>query len=227
MIELTSGVDFGQDHFKALLTAVSMDVDRDASSVVDDRDRTIGMQRDVDIATVAGHRLVDRIIHDLVDQMMQPARRCVTNIHPRTKPNRLDSLEYPDICSSVVRVFYLTILPLLVHGFTSIVHLMPEIRPDTAGRQNRQACPPKIAIKAGSTGPTLARNNLVSRRSPRPPASSSGHHSKRGRGYLSSPGILATLSTSHYVNSHDLTGSDPGGCLVCSGPPDRCAAMDG
>ena len=102
VVEFAAGVNLGQDDFERAHAAIGMSVDRDASAVIDDRDRTIRVQRDVDVPAVAGHRLVDRIIDDLVDQVMQPARRRVTDIHPWTQPNRLDPLEHPDVRPGVV-----------------------------------------------------------------------------------------------------------------------------
>jgi len=98
MVEFAPGVNLRQNHLKRTRTAIGMNVDRDASSVVDDGERPVRVQRDVNVPTVAGHCLVDRIIDDLIDQMVQPARRRVTNIHPWAQSNRLDSLEHPDIC---------------------------------------------------------------------------------------------------------------------------------
>ena len=103
VVELAPGVDLGQDHLQRALAAVGVNVDRDAPSVVDDRDRAVGVQRHVDVPAVAGHRLVDRVVDDLVDQVMQPARRRVADVHARAQPDRLDPLEHPDARPGVVR----------------------------------------------------------------------------------------------------------------------------
>ena len=51
-----------------------MGPDRDAAAVVDHLAGTVGVQRDVHLGAVPGHCLVHRVVHDLVDEMMQPGR---------------------------------------------------------------------------------------------------------------------------------------------------------
>ena len=43
----------------------------DAAAVVDDGHRVVDVDRDVDLIAVAGERLVDRVVDDLVDEVMQ------------------------------------------------------------------------------------------------------------------------------------------------------------
>jgi hypothetical protein len=45
-------------------------VDGDAAPVVRDRDRVVRMDRDVDVVGLAGERLVDGVVHHLVDQVV-------------------------------------------------------------------------------------------------------------------------------------------------------------
>ena len=103
VVELAAGVDLGQHDLQRALAAVGVDVDRDAAAVVDDRDRAVGVERDVDVPAVAGHRLVDRVVDDLVDQVVQAARGRVADVHARALPDRLDPLEDPDVRPGVGR----------------------------------------------------------------------------------------------------------------------------
>src|SRR5208337_2863085 len=55
------------------------------------------MQRDVNVPAEAGHCLVDRVVDDLVYQVVQAPRRRIANIHTRALPDRLDAFKNPDI----------------------------------------------------------------------------------------------------------------------------------
>jgi hypothetical protein len=70
VVELAAGVQHGQHDFGRRLAAL-VHVDRNAAAVVDDGDRVVDVDRDVDLIAEAGERLVDRVVDDLVDEVMQ------------------------------------------------------------------------------------------------------------------------------------------------------------
>ncbi len=70
VVELAAGVQHGHHDFGRRLAAGVL-VDRDAAAVVDDGDRPVDMNRDVDLIAVAGEGFVDRVVDDLVDEMVQ------------------------------------------------------------------------------------------------------------------------------------------------------------
>ena len=49
-----------------------MIINRDTASVVRDGDRVIDVDGHIDMGRVASQRFVDRVVHHLVHQMMQP-----------------------------------------------------------------------------------------------------------------------------------------------------------
>ena len=49
-------------------------VDRDAAAVINDLDPSVGQQRDIDARAVPGHCFVDRVVDDLVNQVVQACR---------------------------------------------------------------------------------------------------------------------------------------------------------
>ena len=57
--ELPAGVQLGVDDLDAGQTGARLDVDRDATTVVPDLDRAVGVQEDLDPVTVAAEGLVD------------------------------------------------------------------------------------------------------------------------------------------------------------------------
>ncbi len=60
-----------------------MRFDGNPATVVFDSHRSVGVDGDLDFLGKPGHRLVDRVVDDFVHQMMQAARRNVTDVHRR------------------------------------------------------------------------------------------------------------------------------------------------
>ena len=60
------------------------------------------MDRHLDLRAVAGHRLVDRVVDDLVDQVVQASGRGVADVHAGALADRLDPLEDADVGLVVV-----------------------------------------------------------------------------------------------------------------------------
>ena len=79
-----------------------MAIDRNAAAVVDDRDRLVDVDRDVDLIAVAGQRLVYRVVDDLVDEMMQPGCARRPDVHGGPLADRLEALEDLDLVGAVV-----------------------------------------------------------------------------------------------------------------------------
>ena len=73
VVELAAGVEHRQHDFGGRSAAL-VHVDRNAAAVVDDRDRVVDVDGDVDLGAEAGERLVDRVVDDLVDEVMQARR---------------------------------------------------------------------------------------------------------------------------------------------------------
>src|SRR6185503_2648150 len=82
VVELAAGVKNGQHHFGGGLAARVL-IDRNAAAVVDHRDRAVDVDGDVDLVAEPGQRLVDRVVDDLVDQVVQPCRTGRADVHGR------------------------------------------------------------------------------------------------------------------------------------------------
>ena len=93
MVMTTSSADFLQ---------LRLHVDRDAAAVVDDGDRAVGVDGDLDAVAVAGQRLVDGVVDDLVDQVVQAVDVGVADVHARPLADRLQALEDLDVGAGVV-----------------------------------------------------------------------------------------------------------------------------
>ena len=71
--------------------------DRDAATVVVDRAAVVRVEDDADRVAVAGEGLVDRVVDDLVDQVVQTARAGRADVHPGALANRFEPLEDGDV----------------------------------------------------------------------------------------------------------------------------------
>ena len=99
--ELTAGVQDGEDDLGRRLLLLLHDVDRNAAAVVGDRDARVRVDDDVDLVGLAGQGLVDRVVHHLVDQVMEAAHTGRADVHPWTLAHRLETLENGDVLCAV------------------------------------------------------------------------------------------------------------------------------
>jgi hypothetical protein len=101
VVELAAGVQHRQHDLGCRLSAL-MPIDGDAAPVVDDRDRIVDVDRDVDLVAEAGQRLVDGVVDDFVDEMMQSRHTGRTDVHRRPLAHRLEAFENLDLVGAVV-----------------------------------------------------------------------------------------------------------------------------
>ena len=84
---------------RALLLLVLLD--RDSATVVGHRDAVVRVQGHRDLAAMARDRLVDRVVHHLVDEVVKTPRPGRADVHPRAPPNGLEALEDRDVLGAV------------------------------------------------------------------------------------------------------------------------------
>ena len=102
VVELAAGVEHREHDFGRRLAAVVL-VDRNAAAVVDDGDRAVDVNRDVDLIAEAGQRLVDRVVDDFVDEMMQSGRPGRPDVHRRPQADGFEAFENLDLVGGIVR----------------------------------------------------------------------------------------------------------------------------
>ena len=103
VVELAAGVQDRQRDFGGRLAAL-VHVGRNAAAVVDDADRVVEVNRDVDFGAETGERFVDRVVDDLVDQVMQSGRPRGADVHRRTLADRFKAFEDLDAFRAVFAV---------------------------------------------------------------------------------------------------------------------------
>ena len=99
--ELAAGVEHGMDDFEGVL-AGGMLADRHAAPVVLHGQRAVGPDRHEDLPGVAGHRLVDRVVDDLPDEVVEAAFVGRADVHARAPTDRLQPLQDLDARGGVV-----------------------------------------------------------------------------------------------------------------------------
>ena len=82
--------------------AALVHVHGDAAAVVDDRDRVVDVDRDVDLVTEARQRLVDGVVDDFVDEVVQPRLAGRPDVHRGPLPHGLEAFEDLDLVGAVV-----------------------------------------------------------------------------------------------------------------------------
>src|SRR6185436_9724914 len=76
--------------------------DGDAAAVVGHGKGAVGVDADLDRLGMAPHGLVDRVVDDLVDEVVEAARSGVPDEHAGALANRLQALEDLDLGRAVV-----------------------------------------------------------------------------------------------------------------------------
>src|SRR5204863_2041367 len=71
-------------------------VHRNAAPVVAHGAAAVGLDGDGDLVAVAGQRLVHRVVHDFVDQVVQAAHADIADVHGGPLAHRLETFEDGD-----------------------------------------------------------------------------------------------------------------------------------
>ena len=90
-VELAAGVQHGHDDLRggqALAIHIHL-IDGNAAAVVGDGDGVIQMHDDVDGGGISGESFIDRVVHDLVDQMVQAHFTGGADVHGGTLAHAL------------------------------------------------------------------------------------------------------------------------------------------
>ncbi len=102
--ELASGMELRQHDGECGKSLLLDQVDRNPTSGVDDSDRVVGMNRDVDEVVPAGERLVDSVVDHFVDEVMQPPGTGRPDVHTGPQPHRFEAFQDRDVLCGVIRL---------------------------------------------------------------------------------------------------------------------------
>ena len=102
-IELAASVKDREDRFQRRLLRLGMFVDGDSTSIVGYGDRsTVLVQGDRDLRRMAIHRLIDRVVNDLPDQMVEASHSHATDVHTGAFANGLESFQDNDVFALIL-----------------------------------------------------------------------------------------------------------------------------
>jgi hypothetical protein len=90
-------VQDGEDDLGRRLLLLLHDRDRDATAVVGDRHRVVGVHDHVDDGAVPGEGLVDGVVDDLPHEVVQAAQAGRADVHAGPLAHRLEALEDGDV----------------------------------------------------------------------------------------------------------------------------------
>ena len=102
-VELATGVQHGQRHLDAGHLCLRVDVDRNATAVVHNPHATIGQQCHDDGVAEASQRLVHRVVHNLLHEVVQAALAGRADIHARPLADGLKPFESGEGTGGVCR----------------------------------------------------------------------------------------------------------------------------
>ena len=95
--ELSAGMENGIDHLQGGPSRLGLDVHGDAAAVVRHGDSVPGVDGDVDLRAVARQRLVNGVVHDLINQVMEARGGRGTDIHARALADGFQSFQHLDL----------------------------------------------------------------------------------------------------------------------------------
>ena len=92
--ELAAGVEHGEHHLQRGAARLGLNVHGNAASVIADGDGVAVVDGHMNIGTKARQRLVDGVVHDLIDQMVQAAGTGRADIHTGPLTHGLQPLQH-------------------------------------------------------------------------------------------------------------------------------------
>ncbi len=119
-VKLAARMQLGEHHLHrrhALARGRVHHVYGDAAAVIDHSDGVVEMNGDVNTRCVPGENLIDRVVDDLIDEMVQALLAVRADVHRRTKPHGLKSFENLDVvaCVGALRVGSLAFRLIVLH----------------------------------------------------------------------------------------------------------------
>ena len=104
LAELAAGVEGGEHRLHRRQSRLLVLLHRDAGAVVDHADVPVPLDGDVDAVAALGHRLVDGVVDDLVDQVVEAAGVGGADVHAGAPAHGLQALEHLDVVDGVAVV---------------------------------------------------------------------------------------------------------------------------
>ncbi len=102
--ELAAGVELRHHDLDRGQAGALDDADRDAGAVVDDRHRSVAVQRHRDGVAASREGFVDAVVEHLPDEVMQAPHAGRADVHAGTAPDRLETFEDRNVLCAVLGI---------------------------------------------------------------------------------------------------------------------------
>ena len=109
--EFAAGMKLGEDHLHRRQTGLVVDADRHAAAVILNRHGIILMHRDFNMIADSGQGLVDRIVDDLIDQMMKASDTGCADIHTGTFANGFQTFQNLNLIGAIFLCLFAHSMP--------------------------------------------------------------------------------------------------------------------
>ena len=102
LVKLAAGMQLGHDDLGRRDTLFGVDAGGNAAAIVDDGDRTVGIERDRHQVGMTSQRLVDGIVDHLIDHVMQ-ARTVIgiADIHAGSLAHGIETTQHLDAVGAI------------------------------------------------------------------------------------------------------------------------------
>ncbi len=161
LIELTAGVEDGENHLQGAAVLLLVHARRDASTIILDTDGIVFQDLYIYFRAETGHRLVYTVVHHLVYQVVKAPFSNVSDVHGRALSNGLQAFQDLDATGGIL-LFGRTGLFVLYHLY--LAYNPKKCTPGTRARTKRTKIG-KICEKIKSTA--AASRRRFRRRRPR------------------------------------------------------------
>jgi len=95
--EFAPGVKYRENHLDGRLLELWVLVHWDASTVVGNADRVVGVDDYLCVSAVSREGLVHSVVHDFIHEVVKSPWARGPDIHARAFTNRLETLQYLDV----------------------------------------------------------------------------------------------------------------------------------
>ena len=104
IVELAARVQLCHHQFERAASGFDVRIDRNAASVVANRNHAVRQELDHDVVGVTSHRFIGRVVQDFAHQDEQTDAPCVADIHSGTMAHGFKSFEPGNVFRRVIAV---------------------------------------------------------------------------------------------------------------------------
>ena len=109
--EFTAGMKNGKNNFNCRDSCFMIDTYRNTTSVIDNCNGIIRIDHNLNFRTKSSKCFINRIVYDLINQMMKTSAGCTSDIHTRSLSYGFQTFQNLDLIRSVFCIFSTHFIP--------------------------------------------------------------------------------------------------------------------